>query len=289
MVELIIQLIINGIMIGGIYVLVSVGLCLIFGVVEVINFAHGEFLMICMYITYWLHCFFGIDPYLSLIMVIPTAFMLGVAAQRLLIQPLLDSPPLNQILVTMGLSIALQNVALFMWGATYRTINVSYAASNIVFAGLSVNFSKLLACGVALAVTIALLIFLKKTTLGKAIRAVAQDKRAAELMGVNVNKVYQLTFGIGTVCVGIAGAILMTIYYVFPTVGLLFTLTAFAVVVVGGYNNILGSFIAGFIIGLIENFSGFFISPHLQQGIYFAMVVLMLLFRPYGILGLKES
>ncbi|MCD6473106.1 branched-chain amino acid ABC transporter permease [Candidatus Aerophobetes bacterium] len=287
--RVIIQLIINGLLAGGIYALVSIGLCLIFGVVEVINFAHGEFLMLGMYTTYWLFYFFKIDPYLSLLIVIPLSFLIGVITQRVLIQPLLDAPPLNQIFVTMGLSILLQNVALILWKATYRTIKTTYSSWFIKSGGLSISFPRLLACIVASGITVALLIFLKKTYVGKAIRAIAQDKRGATLMGINVHRMYQLTFGLGTVCVGIAGAILMPIYYAFPTVGLLFCLTAFAVVIVGGYNSLTGAFIAGFVIGLIESFSGFFISPHLQQGVYFAIVILVLLFKPSGLLGLKES
>ena len=178
-----IQLIVNGLLIGGIYVLISIGLCLIFGVIEVVNFAHGEFLMISMYITYFLFHYFGIDPYLGLIVVVPISYFLGVLTQRVLIQPLLNSPPINQIFVTIGLSVFLQNIALVLWKSNYRTVKVSYSW-NIFWGDIIINFPRLLACLFALMITFLLVIFLQKTYTGKAIRALAQDKKGAALVEI---------------------------------------------------------------------------------------------------------
>ncbi|MBW1861161.1 MAG: branched-chain amino acid ABC transporter permease [Deltaproteobacteria bacterium] len=285
MLETILQLIINGLLLGGIYALISIGLTLIFGVLEIINFAHGEFLMLGMYASFWLFELLGIDPYLSLFILIPAFFLLGLAVQRIIIQPIIDAPPLNQIFATVGLSIVLQNVALFFWKADYRTVRTAYSSLVLKTHGLMISFPRLVAFVLALTMIAALLIFLKRTYTGKAIQALAQERRAAMLMGININRTYQIAFGIGTACVGAAGAMLIPIYYAFPTVGALFVLVAFVVVILGGYNSLVGALVGGLIIGLVESFSGFFISPHLKEAIYFAIFILILLYRPTGLFG----
>jgi len=285
MLETILQLIINGLLLGGIYALISIGLTLIFGVLEIINFAHGEFLMLGMYASFWLFELLGVDPYLSLFILIPAFFLLGLAVQRIIIQPIIDAPPLNQIFATVGLSIVLQNVALLFWKADYRTVRTAYSSLVLKTDGLMISFPRLVAFVLALTMIAALLIFLKRTYTGKAITALAQQRRAAMLMGININRTYQIAFGIGTACVGAAGAMLIPIYYAFPTVGALFVLVAFVVVILGGYNSLVGALVGGLIIGLVETFSGFFISPHLKEAIYFAIFILILLYRPTGLFG----
>lgn len=285
MLTIVIQLIINGLLLGGIYALISIGLTLIFGVLEIINFAHGEFLMLSMYTSYWLFQLLGVDPYLSLLMVIPIFFLIGMAVQRIIIQPIINAPPLNQIFVTIGLSLILQNVALLFWKADYRTVRTIYSTLCLKTGGLMISFPRLVAFVLALAIISILLVFLKRTYTGKAIRALAQERRAAMLMGINIYRTYQIAFGIGIACVGAAGAMLMPIYYAFPTVGALFVLIAFVVVILGGYNSLVGALIGGLIIGVVEAFSGFFISPHLKEAIYFVIFILILLFRPTGLFG----
>ena len=289
MLTIIPQLMINGLLVGGIYALISIGLCLIFGVLEVVNFAHGEFLMLSMYVTYWLFHFYGLDPYLSLLIVIPLFFFIGLAIQRSIIQPILEAPLLSQIFATVGLSVVLQNVALFFWKADYRTVKTSYSANVVNVGSLIISFPRLIAFCVALTVIVALFIFFKKTYTGKAIRALAQERRASMLMGINIHRMYQIAFGIGIACAGGAGAILIPIYYTFPTVGTLFVLTAFVVVILGGYNSLTGALVGGLIIGVVESFSGFFISPHLKEAIYFAIFILILLFKPTGLFGQREK
>ncbi len=281
----ILQLIINGLLLGGIYALISIGLTLIFGVLEIVNFAHGEFLMLAMYGSYFLFQYYGIDPYLSMVVIIVVFFFVGVAVQRLTIQPILNAPPLNQIFMTVGLSMVLQNLALFLWTADYRTVKTSYSAMTLKSAGLIVSFPRLVAFLLAMGIIAALLIFLKKTYTGKAIRALAQERKAAMLMGINVYRMYQIAFGIGIACVGAAGAMLIPVFFVFPSVGGLFVLIAFVVVILGGYNSLTGSLVGGLIIGIVEAFSGFFISPHLKEAIYFVIFIGILLFRPTGIFG----
>ena len=281
----ILQLAINGLLLGGMYGLISIGLTLIFGVLEIVNFAHGEFLMISMYVAFWLFQLYGIDPYLSMLIILPLFFLIGIAVQRITIQPILNAPPLNQIFMTVGLSMVLQNAALFIWTADYRTLKTSYSALTLKTAGLIISFPRLVAFLLAMALIAALLIFLKRTYTGKAIRALAQERKAAMLMGINVYRTYQIAFGMGIACVGAAGAMLMPVYFVFPSVGSLFVLIAFVVVILGGYNSLVGSLVGGLIIGVVEAFSGFFISPHLKEAIYFVIFILILLFKPTGLFG----
>jgi branched-chain amino acid transport system permease protein len=281
----ILQLIINGLLLGGIYALISIGLTLIFGVLEIVNFAHGEFLMIAMYVSYFLFQYYGIDPYLSLFIILPLFFFIGVAVQRATIQPILNAPPLNQIFMTVGLSMVLQNAALFFWTADYRTVKTSYSSLTLKTEGLMISFPRLVAFILAMGLIGALLLFLQKTYTGKSIRALAQERKAAMLMGINVYRTYQIAFGMGIACVGAAGAMLIPVYFVFPSVGALFVLIAFVVVILGGYNSLIGSLVGGLIIGVVESFSGFFISPHLKEAIYFVIFILILLFRPTGLFG----
>lgn len=283
-----IQVLISGVLLGGIYALISIGLTLIFGVIKVINFAHGEFLMLAMYFAYWMWHYWGVDPYASVIVLAALLFLIGAATQRGIIQPLLRSPASMQIFATVGLSITLQNVALFLWKADYRTIQTAYQASKITIGELAIGYPRLVAFVGATAMTIIIFWFLKNTFTGRAIRAIAQDRMAAMLVGVNQKRMYMLAFGLGSACVGVAGGLLMPIYYVFPTVGTYFSLTAFVVVVLGGMGDIRGAWIGGIIIGLVEAISGFYV-PALKEAVYFAIFILILLFRPSGILGLGRG
>lgn len=285
MLDTVIQLIINGLLLGGIYALLSIGLTLIFGVLEVVNFAHGEFLMISMYLTFWLFHAWGIDPYVCLLIIIPVFFIFGLAVQQVIIKPLLNAPPINQIFATIGLSLVFQNLALLLFKADFRTVKTSYSNANLLFGEIIISVPRLIAFVVAIGIIAVLFLFLKKTFTGKAIRALAQQRKAAMLMGINVYRTYAIAFGIGIACVGAAGAILMPLFFVFPTVGSLFVLIAFVVVILGGYNSLGGSLVAGLAIGVIEGFSGFFISPHLKEVVYFVIFIFILLFRPTGLFG----
>lgn len=281
----IVQVLVSGVLLGGIYAVISIGLTLIFGVTRIINFAHGEFLMLAMYGTFWLFALYGMDPYVSLLLVAPAMFLVGLMTQRLVIQPILGAAPLMQIFATVGLSVALQNAALLVWHADYRTVRTSYATSVLEVQGLLVSIPRLAAFGVAVAMAVGFYLLFKYTYLGKALRAVAQNRRSAMLMGINVLRIYLWSFGLGSACVGVAGAMLMPMYYAFPTVGTYFVLTAFVVVVLGGMGSMLGACAGGLLIGLIEALSGFFIAPALKEAVYFVLFILMLLFRPAGLFG----
>jgi len=283
------QVLISGILIGGIYSLISMGLNLILGVVRIVNFAHGEFLMVAMYVSFLLYSTFGMDPYLSAPIVILTLFLFGFFVQRVVIQPILDTSATVKIFATLGLSVALQNLALMLFNADYQTVQTTYQTSVIRLGDVAISVPRLIAFVVAIFIAIALFYFLKNTLIGKAIRAVAMERRAASLMGINVKKIYIIAFGIGSALVGLAGSLLMPIYYVFPTVGGLFVLTAFVVVVLGGMGSMLGAFLGGLLIGLVEAFAGVWISPGLKEAVYFTIFILVLLFRPSGLFSLGKG
>ena len=289
------QLLISGILIGGIYALASIGLTLIFGVMKIVNFAHGEFLMVAMYVTFWLFHYFALDPYLSILVVMPLLFIVGIVTYQLFIRKTIGAPVLTQIFVTLGLSIVIQNLVLLFWSADFRTVSLSYASTPIVFgpyASLSigeilVNPPRLIAFVLAISLSLAFYLFLKYSYTGKVIRATSQDRSAALLMGINIEKFYRLTFAIGILLVGIAGALMMPIYTVHPFVGFDFVLVMFVVVVLGGMGSIVGAMIGGIFIGIVEIFSSFLIGPDSKQAIYFLVFIAVLVIRPSGLFGLK--
>jgi branched-chain amino acid transport system permease protein len=283
---ILLQLIVNGLLLGGIYALISIGLTLIFGVVRVINFAHGEFLMLSMYITYFSYTFLGLNPYLSLIIGIPLMFLAGMAIDQVIIRPLREAPAYMQVFATVGLSIVLLNMALFLFTGDYQSIHMPFAEKTLHLGVLSLSYAKLVIFFSAILVSITLFLLLKYTNLGKQIRAIAQDRMAAKLVGINLNRIYMLTFGIGTALVGIAGGLILPVYYVFPSVGVYFVLTAFVVVVLGGMGNMVGALLGGFIIGITDSLSGYYIDPSLKEVISFIIFLVVLLIRPSGLMGI---
>jgi len=291
------QLLIAGILLGGIYSLASIGLTLIFGVMKIVNFAHGEFLMIAMYISFWLYHYFHIDPYLSTLLMVPLVFLIGIITYYLFIKPTLSSSVLCQIFITVGLSTIIQNMVLLFWSADFRSINLSYATNSIVLGPfpllsiekIMVNPARLIAFVLAVSLSIAFYLFLKFSYTGKIIRATSQDRSAALLMGINIDRIYKLTFAIGIVLVGLAGGLLVPIYTVHPFVGFDFVLVMFVVVVLGGMGSVVGAMVSGFIIGIVEIFSSYWIGQESKQAIYFLVFIAVLVVRPSGLFGLKEE
>ncbi len=283
------QLVVSGLLLGGVYALISIGLTLIFGVLRIVNFAHGEFLMLAMFASYWLFELSRIDPYVSLLLVVPAAFGLGALAYLVVIRHTLGRPHVVQIFATVGLLIALQNLALVLWSPDYRTVRPSYGDATLVLAGIPVAVTKVVAFLVAMLVALGLLAFLRHTYAGKAIRALAQDRTAATLMGIDADRMYLLTFALGIACVGVAGAVLLPIFYVFPTVGQHFVIISFVVVVLGGLGSMAGAILGGLLIGLVETFSGYLIAPSMQQLAYFLVFMLILAVRPTGLFGVRGA
>lgn len=286
---ILLQLIVNGLLLGGIYALISIGLTLIFGVVRVINFAHGEFLMLSMYITYFSYTFLGMNPYLSLVVGVPLMFFTGMAIDQLIIRPLRDAPAYMQVFATVGLSIVLLNLALFLFTGDYQSIHMAFAEKTFHLGSLSLSYAKLVIFFSSILVSIGLFLLLQYTNIGKQIRAIAQDRMAAKLMGINLNRIYMLTFGIGTALVAIAGGLILPVYYVFPSVGVYFVLTAFVVVVLGGMGNMVGALLGGFIIGIADSLSGYYIDPSLKEVVSFIIFLIVLLIRPSGLMGIVGS
>jgi branched-chain amino acid transport system permease protein len=286
---MLIAVLINGLLMGGVYALVAVGLTLIFGVMKIINFAHGTLMMLGMYVTYWLFALFALDPYLSILVCAPLLFLFGVFLQRFLIGPILDAAEQNQILLTVGISIIIENLALFIWSPDFRTIKSSLSGVTFpVGEFIMVSAHQLVAFVVALAVTGILYLFLKKTDSGKAMRACSEEKEGALLMGINVNRIYLLAFGIGSACVGVAGTLVLPFFYVSPDVGYSFILIAFIVVVLGGMGNFVGALLGGLAIGLAESMGILIIKPSMRQLIPFGIFILVLFFKPEGLFSRKE-
>jgi branched-chain amino acid transport system permease protein len=282
------QLLINGLLLGGIYGLMSIGLNLIFGVVGIVNFAHGEFLMLAMYAAFWLFTLTNIDPYLGLLIIAPSFFIFGYIIQKILIRPIINAPHVAQIFVTLGMGIVLQNLALIFWKADTRALYLSYTSASIQWGPLIIGVTRLLAWVISAAITVLLFLFLKRTYLGKAVQAVSQNLTGARAVGINIDFTYALAFAIGTVCVAIAGTTLMVIYPTFPTVGNNFVMIAFVVVVLGGLGNLTGTILGGLIIGIIEAFAGFYLPGPVTMAIYFAIFIVILIFRPSGLFAKRS-
>ncbi|WP_152385676.1 MULTISPECIES: branched-chain amino acid ABC transporter permease [Achromobacter] len=286
--DVLIQLIVNGLMLAGLYIGLSIGLTLIFGVIKVVNFAHGEFLMIGLYTTYLLTTYTGLSAYSALIPVILLLFVLGFIMQKTVIQPLLNAPPHMQIFATVGVSTFLMNLALVVFGADVHRTAGAGDLTPVSVMGISIVPSQLLTLCVSIVVAILLQLFLSRTFTGMSIKAVSQNRNSAALMGVNVNRVYAITFGLGCACVGLVSVLIARQYPVFPTVGTYFVLVAFVIVVLGGLGNVTGAVLASFIIGIVDSLAGYYVSLALKEVVYFSLFILILIVRPMGLVG-KES
>ena len=288
--DIFLQLIANGVLLGGVFALISIGLTLIFGIVRVVNFAHGEFLMVGLYATWILSSQFGLNPYVAALPLAVVFFGRGAVMQRPIIQPLMGADPHVQIFATVGVGTALANAALMIFSADLRSVDLPWARQPASLFGLaSVSRGNLVAFAVSVAATVGLILFLRRTHLGRAIRAVAQNRYAAPLMGIDVNRIYAITFGLGTACVGLAAAVLSPLYPAFPTVGSFFVLTAFVVVVLGGMGSLEGAVIGALIIGLVDSLAGYYVAPDLKEVVYFAIFLGILIVRPAGLYGVRGA
>ena len=292
----ILQAIVSGTLMGSVYGLTSLGLTLIFGVMKVINFAHGSFLMVAMYSSYWLIKLTGIDPYLGMVVVVPLLFFLGFYTQRFLIKPAFKGEkdvrePISVILLTSGMWIFLDAMALIVFGAFNRTVKTAYSGKTYLLfdADLIINKSKLIAFLITIATSLALWYFLKKTQTGRAVRAVGQDREAARLMGIDSEFIYDFAFGMGFALIGIAGVVLLPFYYVYPTVGVVFDVRAFIIVVLGGLGSIPGALLGGLIIGFVESFGAQFITATWTEGLIYLIFLAVLFFKPSGLFGYRQD
>src|SRR5712675_1405810 len=278
------QSILSGVLIGGVYALIGIGLTLIFGVMRVINFAQGELVMIGMYCTFFLFKLAGIDPFLSVVLTMPALFLLGAVLQRSVINPVLDALPQNQILLTIGIGLVLSSLAQLAFTSDYRILSTSYSSSSVALGAIRLSTPLIYCFLITAAITAALYWFLVKTDTGHAVRATAQDRDAAQLMGVNVRNMGILAFGMGSALAGAAGALVAPIYYIYPQVGGAFTLKAFVVVVLGGMGSIIGATLGGVLIGVAESVSAVYIGSGMKELCVY-VIFLLLLLKPSGLLG----
>ncbi len=280
--------VINGILMGGIYTLVASGLTLIYGVLHIINFAHGSFLMVAMFGVFYLVTKLGVDPYLSLIVTMPSMFVMGYVLYKYFIGKLSYGKDENILLITLGLSIVIENLALMFFSGDSQTISMSYSDKMFEVGPLLIGLPKVISFVAAMVMCALLGIFITRTDTGRAIRAVAKERMGARLVGIDVDKVFAISFGLGMATLGAAASLLMPIFYVSPTTGHVFVMVAFTVVVLGGMGSFLGAVVGGLIVGLTESFGGLYLGESLGQIGISLIFILILLFRPSGLFGDKR-
>ncbi len=289
--SILLSALLNGLTTGAVYALIALGLTLIYGVLHIINFAHGASLMMALYGVYALKERWGVDPYVALPFMVPAMFVLGYGMQRLIINRASHGKDENILLVTLGLSIVMENLALLFFKSDTRTIDTAYTLSTVAIGPeavqVMVSLPKLVAFAGALVVSALLILILQRTDLGRAIRAVAKEKQGARLMGIDVEHVYAMCFGLGLACLGAAACFLLPAYYVNPQVGNGFVLVAFTVVVLGGMGSFAGALLGGLLIGVVESFGGLFLGESLGQVGIFVIFIAVLLLRPQGFFGAK--
>ncbi len=277
--------VLNGILTGAIYALVALGLTLIYGVLHIINFAHGALLTAAMFAAFFAHRLLGLDPYVAVLALTPLFFLLGYGLQRFVIGPAAHGEDRNILLVTLGLAVVIENLLLYAFRADTRTINLPYAFEVVEIGTAFLAMPRVVAFGVVVAVALVLWLVMRLTDTGKAIRAVAKEKLGAELSGIDVAHIYAVTFGLGTACLAIAACLLIPTYYVNPHAGNAFVLIAFTIVVLGGMGSVVGALIGGLAVGVVESLSGLWLGESLGQIGIFVMFILVLLFRPSGLFG----
>jgi len=292
--QIIIQALLNGILMGAIYGVIALGLSLIFGVMKIINFAHGAFIMIAMFMAFWLWKLVGLEPNLSIFIIAPALFFIGYLTQKYLISGLFKAEtarePIGVLIFTMGLWIFLDNVILMIFGPDFKTITSNYAKSTISIKGdLILPFPLLYAFVISVLSIGIFYLFLKKTTLGKAIRATGQDREAASSLGIDSYRIYNISFGLGLTVVGIGGGLMCPLYYVYPFVGDIFALRSFVIVVLAGIGSIGGALWGGIIVGIIETVGAQYITATYTEVLIFGIFLLIIFIRPSGLFGIENE
>ncbi len=279
------QNLVSGLLLGGMYALIGVGLAIVFGVMDIVNMAHGAFMMVGMYTTFVLTTYLHLDPYLGLVISAPLVFLLGMGIHRLLIERVVTASHMNQILLTLGLSLVLVNTAQLVFSADYHQIRTTYTESVVRLGSITINVPYLISFALAVAITVVLYYWLIYSEFGRALRATAQDMEAARLMGIHVRRVQMVSFGLGIALAGAAGTLLTPVYYLYPTVGENFGLKAFIMVVLGGMGSTVGAALGGLTLGLAESLGQVVVGHELKDAIGFIVFILVLVLKPAGLFG----
>ncbi len=285
----VVQSLLNGLMIGGVYSLVAIGLTLIFGVMKVINFAHGALMMLGMYASYWIATLLQFNVYATIAFVLPLLFIVGVLFQRFLISPIMNAPAHNQLFLTLGVMLFLQNMAVYLWTPDYRVLRTPYTNINFYFGDIAISLVHILAFIMAIVFSGIMYVILHKTDLGRAIRASSEEPVGAKLMGININRIYWITFGIGSACAGVAGTAVTPFFPIYPYVGDIFVLTAYVVVVLGGLGSVFGAFVGGLIIGMADSIGAMILPGSMKSVLSFVIFIMILLFKPTGLFGRQNA
>lgn len=283
--DLLLQILINGVLLGGLYAVMALGLALVWGVLNIVNLAHGAFIMLGAYLSWHLYTYLGIDPFLGLPITAVAMFAVGYAMQRGLLNLVVKAPMFNTLLITFGLEVVLTYLAQLAFSADFRTINPSYAGNSIQIGTVVLPLARLLAFGIAIVLTLAMWLFLLHTRLGRAIRATAQNLVAARLYGVEPRHLYAMTFGIGIGLAGAAGGLYGTVSQINPYIGATLTAKSFAIAIIGGLDNPLGVIVGGLFLGIIESLAVLYIGATFADVASFGVLVLVLIVRPSGLLG----
>ncbi len=283
--EQLLQQLVNGLLIGFMYALIAIGLTLIWGVMNIVNFAHGDFLMVGMFTSFWLYTLYGLDPIFSIPVCTALLFAMGMLIYRFVVSKVMSGPMLAQLVVTFGVSIFISNLAVYLWTPDFRLISKPLLSGTWVIGEVQLSIPKTVASIGSVITSLFVFLFLKKAKTGKAILATEMDREAALLMGINTERINSFSFGMGAALVGIAGAFLSTYYYIYPQVGGTFGLIAFCVVALGGFGSIEGAFIAGILVGLVQTLGGFFFDPAYKYAIVFMIYLITVWIRPQGLLG----
>ena len=288
-IDVLAQLAVATVLLGGIYALIAVGLTLIFGIMRVVNFAHGEFLMLGMYLAFWTFSLYAVDPYIVVLVSIPVFFVVGLVTYVLVMRGVIQASHNVQIFTTVGLSVVLQNVALVAWAGDFRFVRPWHLSTVIRAGSTTFNLSQVVAFLIAVGLTVALVAFMKWTHAGRVMRATAQDRDAATLMGIDTDRVYRLTFAIGIAAVGAAGVLVAPLYAIYPTAGLQFVLLAYVVVVLGGLGDMFGAMLGSVIVAAVEVAGSYLVGTAWKEIFYFILFILVLVFRPAGLFGQRGA
>jgi len=282
---LFLQSLINGILLGGIYASYSAGFSLIFGVMGVINIFHGEMVMLGAFLTYWIFTLFHVDPFLTIPLSFFSLFFFGYLIQRLVINRVVEAPPIISYILTFGIHLIIAYTALWIWTADFRTVTTGYSGFNLNVGGMIIPYARLATFIIAVLVMAGLYLLLYKSEMGRAIQAAAQDKEIARLMGVDIREIYAITFGVGAAITGMAGSLISTYFIIFPQMGLPYTILAFCVVVLGGMGYVPGALWGGLILGVVQSLTATYLSAGLSGAVTFILLFIMLIVRPAGIVG----